>query len=148
MRRPNVQGLFIACRPMLILQANEIRVLLPCDSDLNLVLIDCFTPPLISDSYADDYYPPGKAAYEATRDVLDRLGNEWLLAWLPVPRNAREWFRHLRPASTQPAHLWISETQTLNEYLVESGHATKVQPLPRSPRYDGRTPSTCVEGHA
>lgn len=145
MRRPNVLGLFIPCRPMLILAANEIRVLVPGDSDLNLVLINCFTPPLIDRDRPGAYYPPGVAAYEATREALAPLDDEWLLAWLPVPRNSREWFRNLRPASTQPAHLWIGPEQTLNEHLIATGHATRDQPMPSSPRYDGES-SLRVEG--
>lgn len=127
---------------MLVLAANEVRVILPCDSEIDLILADCFTPPMMKSdprtgrSYE---YGPGIAAYRATCDILKRVETKaaWLRLWLPVPEYDREWFRNLKPQTKQPGFLWIARNMTLNDYLVDSRHATRVQPKPSEANYDG-----------
>jgi hypothetical protein len=68
--------------------------------------------------------PRGIAAYRAAIDILNR-SPQWLRIWLPVPTYDREWFRNLKPGSKQPGYLWIEPNLTLNEYLVQSQHATR-----------------------
>jgi len=143
MNCPNTLGLYMRCRPMLILAANEIRVQFPCDTEIDLVLADCFAPPLMS--RPDPHGPSvplaeGVAAYRAVAGQIE-AAPRWLRCWLPVPKYDREWFRALVPNSKQLGWLWISPTLTLNAWLIESGHASKTQPLPTSRLYDG----SCVE---
>jgi hypothetical protein len=54
-----------------------------------------------------------------------------------VSKYDREWFRNLKPCSKQPGYLWITPDLTLNEYLVQSQHATRDQALPGSKLFDG-----------
>jgi hypothetical protein len=138
MKCPARLGLLARVRVMQVLQTNLIRVILECDSEIDLVLADCFAPPLYTtdDSGRARECPRGVAAYRATVDILER-SPQWLRMWLPVPRNAREWFRNLKPCSKQPGYLWITPELTLNEYLIQSKHATPDQALPSSKLFDG-----------
>jgi hypothetical protein len=138
MKCPPHLGLFSRARVMQVLQTNLIRVLLPCDSEIDLVLADCFPPPLYTtdDSGRAKECPRGIAAYRAAVDILDR-SPQWLRLWLPVSKYDREWFRNLKPCSKQPGYLWITPDLTLNEYLVQSQHATRDQALPGSALFDG-----------
>ena len=138
---PNTLGLYVRVHPMLVLHANEIRVQMPCDTEIDLVLADCFTPPI--DQWSDAQQrrvelPAGRAAYRASVTTLD-AAPRWLRAWFPVPDYDREWFRSFTPNSKQVGHLWISATKTLSDVLIEAGHASRVQAMPHSPLYDGRS---------
>lgn len=139
MKCPNVLGLFTRARVMLVLHANEIRLILPCDSEIDLVLADCFSPPVVQwDEAKRDAVPfaPGVAAYNATVAALD-AAPQWVRCWIPVPKYDREWFRNLKPGTKQPGHLWIAPDLTLNEHLVRMGYATRDQATPSSDLYDG-----------
>ncbi len=135
---PNLLGLLVKCKPVLVLQANQIRVMLQDDSEITLTLIDCFPPPLMrnGDGFIAEN-PQGMEAYRLACDALNDLKTPWIRCWIPVPEYAREWFRNLKPGSMQAGHLWISPKLTLNELLVNTGNATNVQPKPGSPYYDG-----------
>lgn len=124
---------------MLALHANEVRIILEDDSEIDLVLIDCFPPPRVqrSDNGIAEHHA-GMTAYRATVDALN-AGPAWLRAYIPVPPFAREWFRNLKPGSKQAGFLWITPRLTLNEHLVGLGHASKTQPKPGSPFYDGES---------
>lgn len=134
-----VLGLWTKCKIVAVLQANLIRVIEPSDCEFDLVMIDCFAPPIYMvdpcTGRVDDC-PAGIAAYRASVDILNQ-SPEWLRAWIPIPQYDREWFRNLKPASKQAAHLWISPEMTLGEYLVRSQHATSNQASPASKLFDG-----------
>lgn len=138
MQCPTQLGLFTRARVTLLLSANEMRIQLPCDTELDLVLADCFTPPLLTKDSAGlvVQYAPGAAAYRAATAAL-KSAPPWLRVWLPVPAYDREWFRSLTPNSKQLGWLWIGVNRTLNHHLIETGHAKKQQALPMSPDYDG-----------
>lgn len=139
MKCPPVTGLLVRVKVVAVLQANLIRVMQPCDSEFDVVMIDCFTPPVYTVDPCTgrtDESPRGIAAYRATVDILNR-SPEWLRVWLPIPTYDREWFRNLKPNTKQAGHLWLSPELTLGEYLVRSQHATKNQARPGSPLFDG-----------
>lgn len=138
MKCPSHLGLVVRARVICVLQSNLIRVMQPCDSEFDLILTDCFTPPLytVDDHGRSHPNARGQAAYKACVDILNR-SPQWLRIWLPVPKYDREWFRNLKPASKQAGWLWIEPELTLNEYLVQSAHATRDQALPSSPLFDG-----------
>jgi len=138
MECPDCLGLFVRARAILVLHANEIRCSLPCDSEIDLILVDCFPPPRVAadESGRTRLVPEGMAAYHATIEAIN-ASPHWLRIWIPVPRYDREWFPNLLPQSKQLGHLWITRTLTLNEHLVSTGHATREQPKPSSHKYDG-----------
>lgn len=145
MNCPNILGLLVRCKPMIVLHANEIRVMLEDDSEIDLVLVNCFPPPRVRVVDGTTYeVAKGMEAYRAAINAIESAP-QWLRMWLPVPEYAREWFRNLQPGSKQAGHLWISTTQTLNEYLVERGLAQREQPKPGSPWYDGANDTKPVE---
>ena len=175
MRCPRMLGLMTRARIMFALSPNVIRIMLPDDSEIDLVLIDCFTPPMTtitqhlrlgSDADAKDTpwplkpipksadrydkevpNPAGVKAYQATVQLIEQCP-PWTRVLIPTPQHDREWFRNLRPTSKQPGHLWISENQTLSERLVELGVATKVQPQDGASLFHGTAIRTSQEDPA
>ena len=158
MRCPRMLGLMTRARIMFALSPNVIRIMLPDDSEIDLVLIDCFTPPMTRKIQhermgTDEIYdkeepnPVGVAAYKSTSQILSQCP-QWTRVLIPTPQHDREWFRNLRPKSKQPGHLWISENQTLSERLVELGVATKVQPHDGVSLFDGTAIRTSQEDPA
>ena len=155
MRCPRLLGLMTRAKVMFALSPNVIRIMLPDDSEIELVLIDCFTPPMSrkiehkrmgTDEKHDkeEPNPAGVAAYKATVQILEQCPM-WTRVLIPTPQHDREWFRNLRPKSKQPGHLWISEHQTLSERLVQLGVATKEQPKDGASLFDGTSIRTSQE---
>lgn len=138
MEYPDVLGLFVRARAVLVLHANEIRVSLPCDSEIDLILVDCFPSPRVTADEAGRarLVPEGMRAYHATLDAINAAPH-WLRIWIPVPKYDREWFPNLAPNSKQLGHLWITRSTTLNEHLVAGGHASRDQPKPNCSNFDG-----------
>ena len=162
MRCPRLLGLMTRAKVMLALSPNMVRIMLPDDSEIDLVLIDCFTPPMTrktqhkrlgSDTDPPEWYvrpsrspvevydkdvpnPAGIKAYEATVSLLEQCP-QWTRVFIPTPRHDREWFRHLKPQSKQPGHLWLSEHETLSERLVSMGVASKTPPQHGADLLDG-----------
>jgi len=173
MRCPRLLGLMTRAKIMFAMSPNVIRIMLPDDSEIDLVLIDCFTPPtslktehrrLGTDERAPEWKvrsapkpvlfydkevpnPAGVRAFEVTRKILSQCP-EWTRVLIPTPQHDREWFRNLKPQSKQPGHLWISEHQTLSERLVELGIATKTQPQDGASLFDGTAIRTSQEDPA
>ena len=172
MRCPRMLGLMTRAKVMFAISPNVIRIMLPDDSEIDLVLIDCFTPPMVKQTQhrrretiedqgwyvrpsrpAVDVYekeqpnPAGVAAYNRVVELLKDCPT-WTRVLIPTPNHDREWFRNLRPQSKQPGHLWISEHQTLSERLVELGVATKVQPQDGALLFDGTAIQTSQENPA
>ncbi len=172
MRCPRLLGLMTRAKVVFALSPNVIRIMLPDDSEIELVLIDCFTPPMTrkvehlrhgsdADLTPPDWHvrvarpavtvhdreepnPAGVAAYKATVQILEQCPL-WTRVLIPTPQHDREWFRNLRPKSKQPGHLWISEHQTLSERLVQLGVATKEQPKDGASLFDGTSIRTSQE---
>lgn len=138
--RPMFHGLTMRCKVVGIarridqiatLAANVWRLQMPCDSEIDLVLINCFTPSLYQHTN-NPYDEPrvsakGNAAYKAACRLIFNAGT-WLNVSIPVPKYDREWFPHLKPNSTQAGWLWLNETRTLNAELVLAGHALESEP--------------------
>jgi hypothetical protein len=141
MRCPDFLGLAVRAKVIRVLQANQIRIGLRCDTEIDLNLIDCFTPPIMrwNDArYEAVQFPPGVAAYQAACKRLNESPH-WLRVVLPVPQYDREWFRSLKPQSLQAGFLFLEPDLTLNEYLVREGFAVTKQPLRIDSWYDGDT---------
>jgi hypothetical protein len=139
MKCPPLLGLLVRVKVVAVLQANLIRVIQPCDSEFDVVMIDCFPPPIFTVDPCtgrSDNCPRGIAAYRAAVDILNRSPG-WLRLWIPIPTYDREWFRNLKPGAKQAGHLFISPEMTLGEYLVGSQHATSNQARPGSALFDG-----------
>lgn len=138
--RPEFRGLHTRCKVIGIardpenptaIAANVWRVQLACDSELDIVLINCFTPSiyLLPEKPYDDpqINPLGNAAYKAACKLITEA-SPWLYLSIPTPVYDREWFPHLRPNSTQAGWLWLSQVRTLNAELILQGHASQIQP--------------------
>lgn len=147
MRCPRLLGLMTRAKVMFALSPNIVRVMLPDDSEIDLVLIDCFTPPMTrkiqhnrwgtDEVYdKDEINPKGVAALKATQEALERCPT-WTRVLIPTPKHDREWFRNLKPQTKQPGHLWLTEHETLSERLVSLGIATKTPPQNGSDLFDG-----------
>lgn len=158
MRCPRLLGLMTRAKVMFALSPNVVRIMLPDDSEIDLVLIDCFTPPtarkiqhrrLMTDEMYEKEVPnpAGLKAMAATREALTSCPT-WTRVLIPTPQHDREWFRNLRPQSKQPGHLWITEHTTLSEYLVSTGHATKTPPRSGSELFDGTAIALAQEDQA
>jgi hypothetical protein len=140
MRCPSWLGLIVAVQVIRLNAPNVVRVKLPCDSELDIVLANCFTPPLVQRDASGNVttLPAGAAAAQFSLDAIAAISPSWQpRVLIPVPSYAREWFRHLHPGTMQVGYLFVSEHETLNDMLVRAGHATREQPLPTSLRYDG-----------
>lgn len=157
MRCPRLLGLMTRARVVFAREANTLSIQLPDDSEIDLVLIDCFTPPLLEkvDHYRIENGEKllfhkerpnqlGVAALKVTTAAIAKMPT-WTRVFFPTPRNDREWFRNLKPGSKQPGHIWITDKETLNEHLVQAGVATVTQPDYGSPNFDGQKFATSQE---
>lgn len=173
MRCPRLLGLMARAKVMFALSPNVVRIMLPDDSEIDLVLIDCFTPSMTcktqhrrigSDTSPPEWHvrpsrptveihekevlnPAGIKAMEACQMALFNCPT-WTRVLIPTPQHDREWFRNLRPQSKQPGHLWLNEHTTLSEHLVETGHATKTPPKSGSVLFDGTSIALAQEDQA
>lgn len=120
-RRPPY-GLSMPCRVMGCFAADHLLVHLPGSVEFELVLVDCCAPPLHVPSedpgVAAKLNMDGMAARDAAY-MLCEQHHRTTSIWIPQPATDRGWSREIKPGSKQAGYLYLDDSTTLNERLVD-----------------------------
>jgi len=123
MRRPPY-GLSLPCRLVRVLDGDTVEVSLRnSDRKWKLRLLDCWAP--------EKNTPEGKEAKAYAESLLE--GRDDLAVFIPVPEDPLK----LLSAATFDrvlSYLFLDSRTTLNESMVQAGHATKT----KEPKHDPR----------